>query len=64
MEIRRNFLNQRVVNQCNPLSQTAEKAKSLDNFKAEIDRFLIRKIKVYWENGVKWGKKDQLLLSG
>lgn len=43
MEIRRNFLNQRVVNQCNPLSQTAEKAKSLDNFKAEIDRFLISK---------------------
>lgn len=38
-EMRRNFFSQGVVNLWNPLPQMAVEVKSLDIFKAQIDRF-------------------------
>ena len=38
-EMRRNFFSQRVVNLWNSLPQKGVEAKSVDIFKAEIDRF-------------------------
>ena len=42
-EMRRSLFNHRVVNLWNSLPQKAAEAKSVDIFKAEIDRFLLNK---------------------
>lgn len=49
-EMKRNLFGQRVVNLWNSLPQRTVEAKSFGIFKAEIDRFLIRKgVKDYGE---------------
>ena len=54
--MRRNFFSQRVANLWNTLSLKAVEAKSMDVFKAEIDRFLISMgVRGYGETAGEWG---------
>ena len=55
-EMRRNLFIQRVVNLWNSLPQKAVEAKSVDIFKAGIDRLLISMgVRGYGEKAGEWG---------